>query len=141
MKRPVTGRRSRYVRVSNFKDHCSDFRISCRFPFFRTRYPAILWRVGFYSPSDTHPLLLFSHLFVREVGSTHPRTHVHYSSLFYAFLRGVFSWPVQHLPIISSLSLFSPLIIFFFSFFGFSLFFYFLAVPFLSWYGRHRSKI
>jgi hypothetical protein len=62
MKKPVMGHRSRYVRVSNFKNHCPDFRIFCLFPSF---------------------LEQGIQLFCGELGSTHPRTRVHYYSLTY----------------------------------------------------------
>jgi hypothetical protein len=62
MKRPVIGRRSRYVHVSNFKNNCSDFRIFCLFPSF---------------------LEQGIQLFCGVLGSTHPQTRVHYYSLTY----------------------------------------------------------
>jgi hypothetical protein len=66
MKRPVIGHRSRYVCVSNFKNHYSDFRIFYLFPFFRVRYPAILWRVGFYSPSKHASIITLSLIFLEK---------------------------------------------------------------------------
>ena len=130
MKRPVIGRRSRYVRVSNFKNHCSDLRIFYLFPFFRG-IQLFCGELG-----STHPRTRVHYYsltyYFREVGPTHPRTHVHYSSLFYAFFseRGVLLTRRTLVHFLLSLTFLSTHNFFSFLSLGFSLFFFFLAVPF-----------
>jgi hypothetical protein len=80
------GRRSRYVHVSNFKIHCSDFRIFCLSPSFLEQGIQLFYgELGSTHPQTRVHYCSLTYYFFIEVGPTHPRTNVHYSSLFYAF--------------------------------------------------------